>query len=875
MAKTNLFKKILNKFKKNKIELEEEYKKKIKSYDKKVIYEFKNLNKIIPKLSDKELEDISNILKEIDELLRKSMPLFWTKLLRDLETNLNLVLTFIWTDPIVNLSSTKTWLIQNVLFTEKIWELLQEIENKILNEYKRWLVKEKVIENLNKYLKELVDEKNKTYQDEIISKYWIYYLLKHSKYSKKIKIINEISKKEIKLEKIKKDFEKFDGGFILVDKISKEYEIYLSSLSLKNLSELGAKTFAYNNFKLTNIFIVDNERNLNEISKFLSFLDKNDFRYLNKLKTTALKKYFLTTLTWSIKIGDFSCLLVTDERTWKTNYWFAEVWKWNWYAIIDTNLNRDDLLDDLRFLGVTLNWLTTLTDIEIVDSIRFRISVILTAERIAISIRKNWEWFIDKEIHKLFWFKDSDVLTEKDLKVYSVYDEWFNKNKEYDVEKWSAFFPIESFLNRKKDFKIIDFIIKSELGASIISWTTWHWKSSFLKTLAIKYFRYYLNKEKIRKKIIFLEAPIEHLFHDFYQIDYNVEYPEQLYKLVIATKTQNPQMAVIGETKDTNTFRQLYEMVWNTQAFTTMHLWNVAEIMKYIVDTAITTKQSPAWILKRNNILYAQQMRKDFIKDIRIDSRKNIEEYLTVLKWYKQLENYLKWQFLSKFIYNNKLSKKQNEINKKEIDETNKIIEEKIELILKETIQYKLNIYFDKILEKLNIKDNNNDNLVDKFKFITNTLDKNNLNKILEQIKQIIEDTKLKPLQTSYWEKGVKIVNEFITKKWIYDFIQNEWSSTTIEIAWEQKEIFNSLEDNFDINIFSASLDNLYKYIWIENTFEYKYFYYFMTWKFAFDSSIEEKLLSIKLLPVKAKLQLLEKFIFEVFEETNKDNILE
>ncbi len=874
MFKINIFEKILNKFKKNKLDIEKEYNEKIKIYDKKIFYDFKNLKKIIPELTDKEIEDIYDILKEINILLKKSMPLFYNKLLKDLETNLNLVLNFLWTDSIINLSTTKTWLIQNVLCTEKIWKLLEEIENKILNEYKRWLVKEKVIENLNKYLKEIVDEKNKTYQDEIISKYWIYYLLKHSKYKKKIRIINEISKKEIKIKKIKKDFEKFDGGFILIDKISKEYEIYLSSLSLKNLSELGAKTFTYNNYQLTNIFIVDDEKNLKEVSEFLTFLDKNDFRYLNKLKTTALKKYFLTALTWNIKIGDFSLLLVTDERTWKTNYWFAEVWKWNWYAIIDTNINRDDLLDDLRFLGVTLNWLTTLTDIEIIDSVRFRISIILTSERIVISIRKNWEWFVDKEIYKLFWFKDSDVLTEKDLKIYSVHDEWQNKNKEYDVEKRSAFFPIETFLNRKKDLKVIDFIIKSELGASIISWTTWHWKSSFLKALAIKYFEYYLKKEKTRKKIIFLEAPIEHLFHDFYQIDYNIEYPEQLYKLVIATKTQNPQMAVIWETKDNKTFQQLYEMVWNTQAFTTMHLWSVSEIMKYIVDTAIATKQSPAWILKRNNILYAQQMRKDFIKNIKIDSKKDIEEYLTSLKWYKQLENYLKSQFLTKFIYNDKLSKIQNEKNKKEIDEINKIVEEKIEFILKETLQHKLNTYFDKIFEKLNIK-NNSDNLVNKFKILLNILDTKNINKIIEQIKQIIENTKLKPLQTFYWEKWIKIVNEFITKKGIYEFLQNEWYSTTIEIAWKTKEFFNSLEDNFDINVFSASLNNLYKYIQIENTFEYKYFYYFMVWKFAFDSSIEEKLLSIKLLPVKAKLQLLEKFIFEVFEETNEENILE
>ena len=71
----------------------------------------------------------------------------------------------------------------------------------------------------------------------------------------------------------------------------------------------------------------------------------------------------------------------------------------------------------------------------------------------------------------------------------------------------------------------------------------------------------------------------------------------------------------------------------------------------------------------------------------------------------------------------------------------------------------------------------------------------------------------------------VKIVNEFILDSWIAKFLENEWQTTIIQEWDTTKQLFLSLQDQFDIDIFSAWLDNIYKYMGIENTFYYKYLY--------------------------------------------------
>jgi len=76
----------------------------------------------------------------------------------------------------------------------------------------------------------------------------------------------------------------------------------------------------------------------------------------------------------------------------------------------------------------------------------------------------------------------------------------------------------------------------------------------------------------------------------------------------------------------------------------------------------------------------------------------------------------------------------------------------------------------------------------------------------------------------------------YLNRLWkndIKNFFSNEWK-TTILPNW--KETFLSLEEDFDENLFSAKLANVfYKYMWIRNYFQYKYFTLFFLWKMSFN----------------------------------------
>jgi type II secretory ATPase GspE/PulE/Tfp pilus assembly ATPase PilB-like protein len=73
------------------------------------------------------------------------------------------------------------------------------------------------------------------------------------------------------------------------------------------------------------------------------------------------------------------------------------------------------------------------------------------------------------------------------------------------------------------------------------------------------------------KKMITLEAPIEEVDFNFYQIGYDLNNPEELREIVKATKTSKPDIVIMSETKDVSTMNMIYEEAQLHHSVSTIH----------------------------------------------------------------------------------------------------------------------------------------------------------------------------------------------------------------------------------------------------------------------------------------------------------------
>ena len=697
----------------------------------------------------------------------------------------------------------------------KLNDLYKQVLDKIETNLKNWnLYTDVILENLSWFLSNI---ENFNYWKEDLNMYFSYGLINNNAIAK-VKLVNEINIEEFKRTTVWKDYWIVKWAFYIYDEAEWTLKLYFNKITIEKLDNFVALIYEILHnptVKKKQIFFIENKDNFKQIRDYISILQKNNIRILDQLKTLSLKKYFITILSWWLKIWDFDLYLSLND--WKILSWFTQVQQWNWYKIIETweTLNYDEILDDLRILWVELNWLTTLRDINLANWIRFRISIILRNDSFAVSIRKMGEWFENQDFIKNFWFWEELVLKQEDLKLIKVQEKEERLEEINNAWKKNAFFPLESFLNYKEDIQKVKDLYFQTNWAVIVSWTTWHWKSSLLKTLTIDYFNYYFENKNIRKKVLFFEAPIEHLFRDFSQISYNVEKPEQLNDLIISSKTQNPQITVIWETKDPTTMAQLYDLVWLTEAFTTLHKWSVLDVIQYLNEVAKANKTSIISYLYWTNLIITQHMVRDIIKN-------RVWGLLT-----ERINNLLNEKDFINYYYVNYKLEEDIEEYKNKIKEIYKYtLNSKVETLLlsllklpTEENKLDLIILYNKVIKKLEKEDNWN------------------VNKLNDEIEELFENEEFvlyKNNLESLWNT-VWIVNEMVDKTAIKNFFTKEWKN---EIFSDWNKIFLSLEEDFNENVFSAKLSNeFYKYMWIKNYFSYKYFILFFKWKMSFNWS--------------------------------------
>ena len=766
-----------------------------------------------------ELKEIKRkILKTENKIIKKA----FLKILDEISLKYSVLYVFYGESFFLNYKIFKIANILKKTIYFKLNNLYENLLNKINENIKLWnLYVDIILESLTWFLWNL---ENYNYGKEILDKYFSYSLIKDNIISK-TEILLNISVSDFKKNVRWKNFWIEGNAFYIYDEADWDLKIYFSAwLSLDNLNSFLVKTYELlknKEIKIKKIYFVDDKESFKNVKEYIYTLQKNNIRELDSIKIISLKRYFLTVIAWWLKIWDYDMYLSLDN--WRVMSWFAQVQQWDWYKIIERwySLSYENVLDDLRILWVELNGMTTLRDISLANGIRFRISVILRNDSFAISIRKMGEWFENKDFIRNFWFDMKLLLKEDDLELVKIQEIEEEIEKIYDAWKKTAFFPLESFLNYKDDIKKVKWLYNNKTGAVIVSWTTWHGKSSLLKSLTIDYFNYYYNNKKIRKKVLFFEAPIEHLFRDFHQVSYNVEKPEQLTDLIIASKTQNPQMTVIWETKDPYTMSQLYDLVWLTQAFTTLHKWSVMAVIQYLNEVAKQNKIAVINYLNWTNMIITQHMVRDIIK--------NKQWWLLT----NRLDDLLTKNKFMHYYYNTL-----NLFNK----DTNKFTEyeNKWKYIYEQTLNWKIEKEFKNLLLKLDkkytkeeeIKYTNIKNLYD---LVLEKIPEQNKQQFQQKIEEMFANEKY-ILYTEnlddFW-KTIGIVNEMVNKTAIKRFFSEEWKTTMLP-NW--KEVFLSLEEDFEENVFSAKLANtFYKYMWIENYFNYKYLSLFILWKMSFN----------------------------------------
>jgi len=165
---------------------------------------------------------------------------------------------------------------------------------------------------------------------------------------------------------------------------------------------------------------------------------------------------------------------------------------------------------------------------------------------------------------------------------------------------------------------------------------------------------------------------------------------------------------------------------------------------------------------------------------------------------------------------------------------------------------YTLNFKIEEWLKWL-LKDNKNKpkykTLLWLYNIVIKKIGKNKEEKLQKNLEELFKQEKYKLYRKNinWFQNTVWIVNELILQNWIKNFLEEEW---TMKIIGDEK-IFYSLNDEFEEDVFISKLsNNFYKYMWIENYFNYKYFFLFFTWKFAFEwsrsSNFKEELNSEK-----------------------------
>jgi len=584
--------------------------------------------KILEKYKEKlkKEPELKTIEKDVKKLVKKI-----SKILYDVTNEHQILYYFFGATPILNFSVFSiTTKIRNVFYFKlnKIYEnILKKFEidlnNKII-----WT--ESLLLPFSNFYSTI---ENFYYENIKLDKYFSYALIKDNKI-KKVKIIKELNKEKLTKEISWKIIFNNENSFIILDELWSWIKVYFSGwLSIEELKENTIILFdKIENLKIRNkeIFFVDEKEQFNQILKYLTSLNNNDISVLDNIKTLSLKRYFLTSLSEELDIWDFSLYLRFFK--WKKLYWMAEVEYKDGYKIIESwdNLNYERILDDLRILWVDLNGITTLRGITLADWIWFRISVIANDNSFSISIRKTEKWYVNNDVIEAYNFDKNLILKKEDLKAYSIDLEHKKIEKVTIWEKKNAFFPLKSFFNYKKDYDNILKLYGMNWGVTLLVWTVWHWKSSFLKTLTKWYFEYFLKEKEIRKKVLFCEAPIETTYRDFYQMSYSLEYPEQLRNLIVASKTQNSQMVVIWETKDPETMKQVYDVSWLTQSFTTLHNSSVIRTIQYLNDTAKTNGSNILTYLNSTNWIIVQNKVLDIIKDDKQVPLKNRIENLMI-----------------------------------------------------------------------------------------------------------------------------------------------------------------------------------------------------------------------------------------------------
>jgi len=781
-------------FNKIKLKIKEIEKSNLNKQEKKIL--IKNLNKI--------LDSLENIQKKI---INKII----IRILEDISSKFPILYSFYWNSNIINWKIFEIANILKQIIFQELNNFYLEIEFEISKQIQFWtLYKENILENLNNFFNSIQDYK---YEKVILDKNFSYMLISKNKIQKP-KILKDISINKIKKEVKWNKYWVVWNCFYIYNEIDSKISLYFTSwLTLYDLNNFITKIYeilVWEDLKQKEVYFIDNIENFKDSKLFIKVLQKNNIKELDELKTLSLKKYLLTIISWWLKIWDYDLYLSLNKD--KILSWFAQVQQWDGYKIIEKwdTLNYEDILDDLRKIWVELNGISTLRDISIANWIRFRISIILRDDSFAISIRKMWEWFEDKNFIKNFWFSDKYILKQSDLKLERIQQIEENEEKLFSAWKKNAFFPLGSFLNYKEDIDKIKWLYNNKTGAVIVSWTTGHWKSSLLKTITIDYFNHFYQKDKIRKKVLFFEAPIEHLYRDFSQVSYLVEKPEQLKQLIIASKTQNPQMTVIWETKDPDTMSQLYDLVWLTQAFTTLHKWSVMAVIQYLNEVAKQNNTSVINYLYWTNIIMTQHMVRDIIKNKRwwtLEEKLNnlLNKNVFIKKWFSSV-----FQKINKFReYQNKMI---------------------------EIFQYTVNGKIEKLFrEKYNIKEITNYN--ESYKNILTFINKEKQNILTKEIEDIFIENEFilyKENQDFLWNT-IWIVNEIVWQNEIKEFLSSEGKTIT---AWDWTKVFLSLEDDFNENVFSAKLSNeFYKYMKIENYFYFKYFWLFLLWKISYNWS--------------------------------------
>jgi len=771
-------------------------------YEKKS-YDLLNVNKMILETYNKKLKndsnlkklkkDVNDLIKKLRNIETKFLDKVYSRILYDVTNEHQILYSFYGMTPILNPNvffiteylRNVFYFKVNILYKELLKNFETDLDNRIV------YTEDLLLPFTNFYsIIETFD-----YNNVILDKYFSYSLIKDNKIAK-TQLIEKLDKEKLKKEISWKTIFNNQNSFILLDELWSWIKVYFSAwLTVEELKENVIILYdKITNLKIRKkeIIFVDQKKQFNQVLDYLTSLTNNDISILHNIKTMSIKKYFITSLSEQLDIWDFSLFLRFSN--WKMLYGDAEVeWK-DGYKIIEEwrGLNYETILDDLRILWVELNGITTLRNIVMADGIWFRISVIVRNDSFAVSIRKNSKWYANDDILKAYNFSNDLILKESDLKAYSIEQKHVKNEKITVWEKKNSFFPLESFFNYKKDYENILKLYGMNWGVTLLVWTVWHWKSSFLKTLTKNYFEYYLKTKKIRKKVLFFEAPIETTYRDFYQISYLLEYPKQLEDLIKSAKTQNPQMVVIWETKDPETMKQVYDIAWLTQSFTTLHNSSVIRTIQYLNDIAKVNKTNIITYLKQTNWIIVQNKVSDIIKD---DKEVPLENRL---KNMVTKEEIIKYYYLT--------------FNMETPEKTNKYFE-KMEELYTYTLNYQIEEWLKTLLEnKENLK---YDNLLDLYNMVITKIGIKKEESLKEKLEQMFSKAKYKLYRENleWFKNTVWIVNELVLSEWIEKFFRKEWS---IKIVGD-KEIFYSLDDLFEEDTFISKLsNNFYKYMKID-----------------------------------------------------------